>query len=65
MGFNVFITMDIKHYGLLDLMSYSLLDRHKHFRGTRSLHLQVSRTCQKTRTVISMCKFVFSYSKVW
>jgi hypothetical protein len=56
--------MDIKHYSLLDLMSNSLVDRHKHFRETCSLHLHVSRTSQKARTLISSCKFVFSYSKV-
>jgi len=43
--------MDIKHFGPLDLMSYSLQDRHKHFRGTCSLHLQVNWTCQKTTTI--------------
>jgi len=57
--------MDIKHYGLLDLMSYSMVDRHKHFRGNCSLHLQVSQISQKKRTLIPSRKFVFSYSKMW
>jgi len=46
-------------------MSYSLVDRHKHFRGNCDLHLQVSRTSQKNRTLTSSSKFIFSYSKVW